>query len=453
MRKKLVPSIVAVILVLVFSMAAACELFVPSKSSDPQPEAASGGGGGSGSSGGGASTGGASGGGGSGWSGGGSSGGGGSAPSGPVSLGTFGGRVSLAGYLVDMGSLLEVFDDQTFNLQLEGYPNYSLRGGYVYSPDDRQVSLRRITLDTPGDSLVLYRLKNSIPEEIKLPVVEWDLSRSIALGIAGQEAKLDRTESKDFSALSSYTGFTVKVTYPDNSMNGKGVITEVRFLSGDIPSIISVNTISGDSVTEDLKINNSLLDPKGSAVHITSYIFDDINKINIEMGSYGGRIGPMITGSYFLESSYNPWVEPPAHTLRGNGNQQFDVAFPKRLRAKLDHRNFSTSYPVLTWDPYPGATNGYAILLLVRKKQGVFRSGNTIGIWERIAAKYSASTSWQLFTDMMLTEGLASNGVYPPNIVPGDVIRFEIYVLDGSRRLDINNYEGAIFMDSLTIKR
>ena len=47
----------------------------------------------------------------------------------------------------------------------------------------------------------------------------------------------------------------------------------------------------------------------------------------------------------------------------------------------------------------------------------------------------------------------ASDGVYPPNIVPGDVIRFEIYVLDGSRRLDINNYEGAIFMDSLTIKR
>ena len=232
---------------------------------------------------------------------------------------------------------------------------------------------------------------------------------------------------------SSYTGFTVKVWYPDNSMHEKDVVTEVKFLDSDSPSLVSVNKISGKSAVQNIRINNRYLDNNGSAVRVASLVFDN-DDMNVEMDSYAGPLrGPMITGVYF------------DHTIRKNADQQFDLTFPKRLNAQLDHRNFSTNHPVLTWDPFPGVSNGYLIILLVKKKDRGFRRSDARGKWERIDMLNSTASSLQLFTGMLLTEGLDSLGVRSPSIVPGDIIRFEIFVLDGSRN--------AVFMDSLTIQR
>ena len=434
--KKAAPFVMAVIIV--FSAIAACDLFIPKDSRAVSAEDTSGaGGGGSGSSGGGSSGGGSS---------------GGSGYAGPASLGFFGGKVRLGTYLVDAGALLEVFDNNTFLLKLEEYPNYSLQGNYTYSPGEKIVKLTGLTLNTAGKSVSLGHITTSVPGEVRLKAIEWDLARSIALNLDVYEVRLDRTNGSGFASSRSYAALTVDIQYPDASMNGKSIITEVQFLNGEIPSILSVNTISGSSVTEKFQIDNSLLGYGGKDIYITSYIYTRPEDLNIELGYYGGTLGPMITRSYFLESSDNPWQPGTVHTINRNSDRRVGLSFPKRLNLKLDSMNYTTNNPVLSWDPYPGASNGYLIIFLLWKKEGYFNISENHRKWTFIGSTFSRENSVVLSTDLRFTEGYSSLGVHKPNVLPGDLVRYEVYVLDGSEILGVYG-KGALYMDSLTIIR
>jgi len=44
-------------------------------------------------------------------------------------------------------------------------------------------------------------------------------------------------------------------------------------------------------------------------------------------------------------------------------------------------------------------------------------------------------------------------GTLPPQINRGDIIRIEVFALDGSGFLDAVNKRGALFMDAVTVRR
>jgi hypothetical protein len=140
----------------------------------------------------------------------------------------------------------------------------------------------------------------------------------------------------------------------------------------------------------------------------------------------------------------------------------------------MDTQNFTTNSPVITWDSYPGA-NGYFILVLLENKNNDNESRFTTGkvwngedyitidlgsldfyVWKIAWEKYAKTTEFQFplqFGESYEIDSNLNTVVQESDIVPGDIIRIEVYVLDDSGTLDLENRMGALYMDSLNVVR
>jgi hypothetical protein len=202
---------------------------------------------------------------------------------------------------------------------------------------------------------------------------------------------------------------------------------------------------------------NSSIEGDSVELTITSYIAAHPDDINIDIGLYGGRTAAVISGSRFLETSENPWQETPVYTLyRDREGQSFTVSFPQRLNIVMEHENFTSHNPVISWDAYPNAKNGYFVVAMVKDKEERFGNLSDSGndVWALAFYGRSDQTSIGVSSNHLFFSPIISpEGETPPPVQSGDVIRIEVYVLDGSDGLDMKNKTGAMFMDSVNIVR
>ncbi len=160
--------------------------------------------------------------------------------------------------------------------------------------------------------------------------------------------------------------------------------------------------------------------------------------------------------SHFTETTENPWQPNKQFTITKNQKNTADISFPKRLNIKMEHENWTNNNPVISWDEYPGANNGYFVFLLIKDVQANPNGDDLDGSENWDIAYYNRVTTTQI---TVCSEKIIFIPVYNsefitfPTINAGDIMRVEIFVLDDSGILNTNEHKGCLFMDSLNIIR
>ncbi|MCL2441956.1 MAG: DUF4382 domain-containing protein [Treponema sp.] len=375
---------------------------------------------------------------------------------GPNVLGIFRGNYSIAGILGSCETLLQLYDDHTARLRIADYPNYTLFANYNYNSIRRDLRLTNFNLVAPDlGRRELREVMSNIPDEIVLPVRQWSLDSIIAIDTFGFVCNLYRVDDFDFSEGVTFTEFTLNINYPGSSVNGKNVLTEIRFIDTGMPPLVHFSKFEGNFITEKILVPNNSIQGSSTRIHITSYLFDDIRNLNTEIGLFASKPTLFMTKSSFSESTDNIWQKPDVfNVIRGMTGQEFTISFQPRLNIKMHHDNFTNNRPLITWDSYPGASNGYFVLVLIpNKDEEEIEEGNnsffTIGFHA-----FTNETQVRVNTSRItFTNTYSSIHEIPPKITNGDIIKIEVYVLDGSNTLNTATQKGAYLMDTIMFKR
>ena len=359
-------------------------------------------------------------------------------------LGIFRGYLTAVGAFGVNETLLQLYSDNTARLRIETYPNYTLYGNYVYNSVARNLHLTNITLDAPGlGRKALGKVMKQIPNEIVFPVKQWSLDSIIAIDTGSMSCNLYRIDSFDFSDGVSYAEFTLTIRYPDTSMSGKPIITEIQFVDTGMPPLLLLNKLSGNSAIESVRVLNSYIQGTSTRLSATSYLFESEDDFTLIPGVYASRPTIIMGDSYPIESTINPWENAQYFTLyRNSSGQTYTVNYPPSLHISMNHANFTNNNPIISWDAYPGAA-GYFVAVLGENKNG----NATNNLFELAYYAYTKDTQIQVQSDKIkFTTPDAT-------VKKGDFLRIEVFVLDGSGKLNTKTREGGLFMDSMEIIR
>lgn len=371
--------------------------------------------------------------------------------------GIFRGNISLIEGYGETETVIELKNDNTYRLKISDYPNYIVKGNYYYNSFFISIKLKFLQLDAPD--LTQYEIKKimkKLPDEIILPITQWSLDHLIAIDALGHERVLYRVDSFDFSDDQSFTDLYVNIHYPDMSKNGKPVVVGLQSLSGT-PPLLLISTFNGNTSCVHFMINERYFSASPSIrYNVTAYLFSNLkDHFNIEPSIYNNQLAFVMAGSYFKESTYNPWEQKDMVVVKKGEQNYSEIFFPKRLKIKMIPDDFTTNQFVISWDPFPGAYNGYFVLVLVKDKikGGDDNDGNEY--WDIAYSKVTNKTKVKVFSHLLrFVPVYSSDGsIIPPLIQKGEIIRIEVYVLDGSGRLNTKIKQGALFMDSLNITR
>jgi hypothetical protein len=371
-------------------------------------------------------------------------------------IGIFRGYLSISDDLGANETLVQLFADNSARLRIDDYPNYTLWANYSYNSITKQLRLTNLNLDAPGlGRKTLREVMKKIPNEIVMPVKQWSLDSIIAIDHSGIVCNLYRVDEFDFSDGVSFTEFILNIDYPDGSKSGKEVITEIHFIDSGAPPITLFGKFAGSRITEKVLVKNNHIQGSSTRIQIISYLFENANDYNTEPGVFGGGFVPfMMTGSYFSETTNNPW-QPENHIFtlrRNNDNQEFTIAYPQRLNIYMEHENFTNNYPVVKWDSYPNA-HDYAVIVLVNSRYSK-QINNDNNNWCIAYKELTKDTSFVIYSELIsFTPIYSGQLIHTPRIQKGDIIRIEVYALDGSGVLNTDNKAGALFMNSINIVR
>ncbi len=370
-------------------------------------------------------------------------------------IGIFRGGLSLSDQIGNSETILQLNSDNSCKIKVSDYPDYTINCSYEYNSIFKELKFSNIKLDAPGlSSLQLKEVVKKLPNEIKLPVKEWSINSVIVVDIANCENKLYRVDNFDFSEGVTFTELTLTVKYPDSSKNGKYVITEINFVETGMPPITRINQFNGDTIVEEVKVLNSYIMGNSTKIKINSYLFDDFNKLNIDGGFYADKIAAIMSGSYYAETTENPWQSPSIFTLNRDENNNLEISFPKKLNIKMTPTDFSSNNPEISWDNYPGAQNGYLVMVLVKDMQANPNEDDNDGsdVWDIAYQVKTTETKVTVFSNMLIFTPIAnSEFVIEPTIKSGDIVRVEVFVLDGTSRFNTTSKKGCLYMDSLNV--
>jgi len=373
---------------------------------------------------------------------------------GPEVVGIFRGNLTLSGNIGAGETLVQLYADDTARMRVAGFPRYTVWAKYNYNSVTGNLNLTNFDLDAPGlGNTKKKRVMEQFPGQVTLPVKQWSLDNIIAIDANGIAANLYRVDDFSFSPGTGFTEFTLNIDYPDASKSGKHVVTEVRFIDTGMPPITIESVFNGTRITEIVEVLNDYIQGSSTRIQITSYLFDNPEDINTGIGVYASMLTEMMSGSVFQESTENPWQKPNIFTLiRGAEGQEFNIKFTPSLHIKMNHENFTNNNPVVSWDPYPGAKDGYFLMVLVEDKGNYDYDGSkqpAIAYYT-----YTKDTQATVYSSMIRFTPLYSTiGEFPPNIIKGDKIRIEVFVLDGTGNLNSSTFRGALMMDAATITR
>ena len=185
-----------------------------------------------------------------------------------------------------------------------------------------------------------------------------------------------------------------------------------------------------------------------------------LRDFNVEFGYSANELGFVMSDAYFSETTNNPWQPIKTIIVNKDQNNTESISFPKRLNIKMTPGDFSLNNPVISWDAFPEADNDYLVIVLLKDQQeekDIKYDNDQNKIWDVVFSKVVKDcTEVQVFSNKLLF-----NPVYPAGNVefnqiivqPGELIRIEVYALDGSGRLNTITKSGALYMDSINIKR
>jgi hypothetical protein len=186
-----------------------------------------------------------------------------------------------------------------------------------------------------------------------------------------------------------------------------------------------------------------------------AYLFSRIQgNFNMEPAIFNNQIAFIMTNSYYKETTRNPWAQKNIVEVKKGQDNYCEIEFPKRLKITMTPSNFSSNHPVVSWQPYPGASGYYVLVLFKDKyKEGDDNDGNDF--IDVAFSKATSETNVKIFSHQLrFIPVFDSNGRrIEPTIQAGEVFRIEVYALDGSGKLDMGKRQGALFMDSLNVQR
>jgi len=239
----------------------------------------------------------------------------------------------------DSETLLELRSDGTSRIKFSDYPDYILECNYDYNSLLGKIKFSNIDVQFLNDmeDFIKDKIREKARGDINLWVKEWSLDSIVTIDIGGKRIKMYRVESFDFSDAMTFTDFTVTVKYPDNSMNNKVVVTEVRFIENAVPPVLKVGKFEEDTLIHNFRVGDNFVIDASTKISIVSYIFDSDNNYNIDFGTYADRFAAMLVNSHYRESSYNPWQEEKTYKVvlgkyKTDNDNNFLVTFQKRLK-------------------------------------------------------------------------------------------------------------------------
>ncbi len=260
----------------------------------------------------------------------------------------------------------------------------------------------------------------------------------------------------DFSEGVTFTEFTLNIDYPNGSMFGKEVLTEIRFIDTGMPPLVEFDGFEGSRITKTIPVLNSYIQGSSTRILVTSYLFDNPDDMNFDAGLFGGLPAAYMSGSYFSESTKNPWREENIFTLtRDTEGQEFTITFPQRMNIKMAHENFTNNNPVISWNSYPGAS-GYFVMVIVQERNENPNKDTFSGsdLWEVAFYGYTRDANITVFSERITFDTVyTSEAAIEAQIKQGDFIRVEVYALDGFGTLDTKTKKGVLAMDSVNIIR
>jgi hypothetical protein len=373
-------------------------------------------------------------------------------------VGIFRGNMTVSGNIGAGETLVQLNDDGTAQMRISSYPRYTVRGQYYYNSMTKILRLNDFDLSGPKLSRLRKRkIMNKFPNEVNLPVKQWSPNDIIAIDTAGVKVNLQRVDEFNFNV--NFTEFTLNVDYPDSSASGKEVAAVIEFIDSGMTTQTITGTIEGSRFTENVMIPNNYFIGSNTQLRITAYLFDDPEDLNTEVGVYASNLTEIMSGSRFSETTVNPWQEEQIYTLeRDETGQELTVEFPRRLNIRMEHENFTTNNPVISWDSHPDARNGYFAMVLTENKDRQSDSDSEAESSFFNLAWYERTDESEFQFPLQFGESYEIDSnlntvVRESDIVPGDIIRIEVYVLDDSGTLDLENRTGALCMNSLNVKR
>lgn len=374
-------------------------------------------------------------------------------------IGIFRGNIEMG--LGSSESIIKLYDNKTFKAKISKYRKYEITGDYYYNSYTKILKLDDLKVKRSGmPEWQLKKIAKRLPDKIEFDVVQWTPDSVLIFDVAGSPRTLTRTDSFSFSSSYGATDLYLTINYPDSSKNGKMVIVELKPVDDGSPVIYDYNQISGDSCIVDFSIPNNYFLTNSIKYYVSVYLFDNAEDFNVEFGYSANELGFVMSDAYFSETTNNPWQPIKTIIVNKDQNNIEEISFPKRLNIKMIPDDFSTNNPVISWDVFPGADNGYLVIVLLKDQQeekDIKYDNDQNKIWDVVFSKVvKDGAEVQVFSNKFLF-----NPVYPAGDAefnqiitqPGELIRIEVYVLDGSGRLNTITKSGALYMDSVNIKR
>ncbi|MBP5707008.1 MAG: hypothetical protein J6W76_06955, partial [Spirochaetales bacterium] len=339
-------------------------------------------------------------------------------------------------------------------------------GDYQYNSLSNKLVLSNLKTDVPKVNMwgsvvgtqrrLLSELQKDIPDPVTLGVTQWNPDEIITVSVNNVENKLYRVDNFNFSESTTFTSLDVTVKYPDSSKNGCYILTEVVFSGNGSPTITQESVIVDNGTIVHFDIPDSYLRGNSTTVTIDSYLFDETSDYKRALRYSGGHITFGMHNSHFAEMTVNPWQPPHTFTVTNGEQNKAAIEFPHRLNIKMDHQNWTDNNPLVTWDAYPGAENGYLVFVLVKDTQSNPNGDDLDGAenWDIAAYDKVDTTEYEVFSNLIsFTQIANSKFVLEPTIQEGDIIRVEVFVLDGTDTFSTRQHKGCLFMDSLNVVR
>jgi len=254
----------------------------------------------------------------------------------------------------------------------------------------------------------------------------------------------------------TYTEFTVTVTHPDPSVDGKKVAIVVSLWNMRNPQATIWDNFNGNTVENQVRIPDKFFVNSSEDITITAYFFDSPEDKNIDLPVY--KSIPSAFDEYipFTEKHGNPKnIIEQSFLLYQTEGQNFHLEFPGSLNIQVDYKGYP---PLVSWDKL---LEFDAMTILVKDKYNKYPSDMHIGSTLWIAAE---DTAYPSFTDMSpdrytvtvyatffrFREGFVAPGyILNPNVVPGDIFKIEVRSRDVIANSGRNYYR--YYVDSLTV--
>ena len=250
------------------------------------------------------------------------------------------------------------------------------------------------------------------------------------------------------------TSFTISITHPDPSVNDKNIIIKISSAVINVPDIILRGVLSSNSITREVQVPDYYFINGRAEIAITSFLFEDPEDKDIDVEMYRNIPSFFMYDPNNTEAYGSTKSVIQGFTLERDRSQTFRIDFPNSLNIQMEHENFATNNPVVSWNPYPGVMVNYKMAILVREKddyQSEWEIGNTT--WLPAYTKITSDTFVTAYSNLVnFVESYGSEGiVMSPYLRPGDVFRVEVYAYDSAARQTKETVNQQIFIDTLTI--